>query len=100
MAVFLADVIRIVAKIIEAPTEKQSLVSAETEIFQNKIRITDGEISRIDGRARFCIERFSGDDEAIDRKHDAAQLGLEQVIGVTSENDGVCRYGTVCGNDS
>ncbi len=42
---------------------------------------------------------FGRHDKTVDRKHDAAQLALEVVVGVAGKNDGIGRNRPVLRND-
>ena len=92
--------LRITAKVIAASAKQQSLVSAESEVFEDEIRITDGEVVRVDACNQFRGEWFRRDYKTVHGEHESAQLPFQVVISIARNDDKVGRNGTLLRDDS
>ena len=89
------DVFRVVAKVVEATPEQETFVSAESEILEYEVRIADGQVLVIDFLDDVVCEWLGCHDETVNREHDPAQLGIEVVIRVAGQDDGIRGHRTL-----
>ncbi len=91
---------RVVSEVIEARPEQQALVGTEPIVLQDEIGVADGEVVRIDLGNGLLLQRLGGDDETVDREHDAAKPLFERMVGIAGNDDEIRGHGTVRGFDA
>jgi hypothetical protein len=97
--VFCFNDLRVVAEIVQATAEQQTLVGTQAIVFQYEVGIADRQVLWVDRSDDIVGQGFSRDDKTVHRKHDAAQLAFQIVIRVAGNDDGVRRNGAGFGHN-